>query len=157
MHPPPKHNYLRLLSYMLLDWAQILKGSGFFWMVPSAGGSWGGRPGSGWAWGGGGRCPLGVSGLALPTQCLGPGAAHSVIGARSDATVHALPFPPSKQGSVRACVRVGVCVCVCVCMCMCVCVCVHGYVCVCVCVCVCWCLCVCACPPLLPRVDATCW
>ena len=54
MHPPPKHNYLRLLSYMLLDWAQILKGSGFFWMVPSAGGSWGGRPGSGWAWGGGG-------------------------------------------------------------------------------------------------------
>lgn len=39
--------YLRLLSYMLLDWAQILKGSGFLWMVPSAGESWGGRPGRG--------------------------------------------------------------------------------------------------------------
>lgn len=34
---------------MLLDCAQILKGSGFFWRVrvPSAG-SWGGRPGRGW-------------------------------------------------------------------------------------------------------------
>lgn len=31
--------YSRLLSYMLLDCAQILKGSGFFWRVrvPSAG------------------------------------------------------------------------------------------------------------------------
>lgn len=45
--------YLRLLSYMLLDWAQILNGSGFLASVPSVAGSWGGRPGSGWAGGGG--------------------------------------------------------------------------------------------------------
>ncbi len=44
--------YLRLLSYMLLDWAQILKGSGFFWRVPSTGGSCG-RLGRGWEGGGG--------------------------------------------------------------------------------------------------------
>lgn len=44
--------YLRLLSYMLLDWAQILNGSGFFWRVPSIGGSWG-RLGRGWDGGGG--------------------------------------------------------------------------------------------------------
>lgn len=46
--------YLRLLSYMLLDWAQILNGSGFLASVPSVAGSWGGRPGSGWTGGGGG-------------------------------------------------------------------------------------------------------
>lgn len=45
--------YLRLLSYMLLDWAQILNGSGFLASTPSVAGSWGGRPGSGWAGGGG--------------------------------------------------------------------------------------------------------
>lgn len=50
--------YLRLLSYMLLDWAQILKGSGFLWMVPSAGESWGGRPGRGWEGGGGATLSL---------------------------------------------------------------------------------------------------
>ena len=38
---------------MLLDWAQILKGSGFFCSVPSGGGSWGGRLGKGWVGGGG--------------------------------------------------------------------------------------------------------
>lgn len=50
--------YLRLLSYMLLDWAQILKGSGFLWMVPSAGESWGGRLGRGWEGGGGATLSL---------------------------------------------------------------------------------------------------
>lgn len=50
--------YLRLLSYMLLDWAQILKGSGFLWMVPSAGESWGGRLGRGWEGGGGAALSL---------------------------------------------------------------------------------------------------
>lgn len=45
--------YLRLLSYMLLDWAQILKGSGFLARVPSAGMSCWGRPGSGWTGAGG--------------------------------------------------------------------------------------------------------
>lgn len=42
-----KFIYLRLLSYMLLDWAQILKGSGFLWVVPSPWESWEGRPGKG--------------------------------------------------------------------------------------------------------------
>lgn len=32
---------------MLLDWAQILKGSGFLWIVPSAGESCVGRLGRG--------------------------------------------------------------------------------------------------------------
>lgn len=49
---------------MLLDCAQILKGSGFFWRVrvPSAG-SWGGRPGRGWvgAAGVGARASLGMT------------------------------------------------------------------------------------------------
>lgn len=45
--PPPKSFYLRLLSYMLLDWAQILKGSGFLWAVPSSAASRGGSPGRG--------------------------------------------------------------------------------------------------------------
>lgn len=53
-----KYIYLRLLSYMLLDWAQILKGSGFLWIVPSAGESWGGRPGRGWEGGGGAMLSL---------------------------------------------------------------------------------------------------
>jgi len=48
-----KFIYLRLLSYMLLDWAQILKGSGFLWMVPSAWESWDGRPSNGCEGGGG--------------------------------------------------------------------------------------------------------
>ena len=43
---------------MLLDWAQILKGSGFLWMVPSAGESWGGRPGRGWEGAGGAALSL---------------------------------------------------------------------------------------------------
>ena len=38
---------------MLLDWAQILKGSGFLWMVPSAGMSWVGSPGRAWEGAGG--------------------------------------------------------------------------------------------------------
>lgn len=58
IQPPPKIIYLRLLSYMLLDWAQILKGSGFLWMVPSAGESWGGRLGRGWEGGGGAALSL---------------------------------------------------------------------------------------------------
>ena len=45
--------YLRLLSYMLLDWAQILKGSGFLARVPSTATSCWGRPGSGWTGAGG--------------------------------------------------------------------------------------------------------
>jgi len=50
---------------MLLDWAQILKGSGFLWMVPSAAGeSWGGRPGSGWEGAGGGGAALSLRGGA---------------------------------------------------------------------------------------------
>lgn len=44
---------------MLRDWAHILKGSGFFWVVPSPG-SWGaGRLGSGWTGGGGGALSAG--------------------------------------------------------------------------------------------------
>lgn len=41
--------YSHRLSYILLDCAQILKGSGFFWRVrvPSVG-SWGGKTGRGW-------------------------------------------------------------------------------------------------------------
>lgn len=50
--------YLRLLSYMLLDWAQILKGSGFLWMVPSPVESWAGRLGKGWEGGGGAMLSL---------------------------------------------------------------------------------------------------
>lgn len=57
-HCHQKYIYLRLLSYMLLDWAQILKGSGFLWMVPSAGESWAGRLGRGWEGGGGATLSL---------------------------------------------------------------------------------------------------
>lgn len=49
----PLTRYSLRLSYMLLDWAQILKGSGFFWRVPLVGGSNGGRLGRGWVGGGG--------------------------------------------------------------------------------------------------------
>lgn len=57
-----KSIYLRLLSYMLLDWAQILKGSGFLWMVPSPWESWAGNPGKGCD--GGGGALLSLSGAA---------------------------------------------------------------------------------------------
>lgn len=49
---PCSRDSLRL-SYMLLDCAQILKGSGFFWRVPLVGGSNGGKLGRGWVGGGG--------------------------------------------------------------------------------------------------------